>query len=213
LDRRRGVGRPDGPSFSLNLAVDLLLKREFDVVRNQGEAHPLMKKHGIDAVPLRHPSLEEWRDAFRGISFFHAASNFQVFGAVDDVWKDAEGRLHIVDYKATSTEAAISLEAGKRESYKRQLEIYQWLFRQNGFDVSPTAYLVFVNADRRRQSFDECLRFTTHILPYEGSDGWIESALQEAKFCLLRDQPPEPHPECEWCGYRKEASKVEWGEW
>jgi hypothetical protein len=30
LDRRLGIGRPSGPPFNLNSAVDALLKREFD---------------------------------------------------------------------------------------------------------------------------------------------------------------------------------------
>ena len=42
LDRKLGVGRPPGFPFSLNSAVDALLKKEFDVLRAKNKKHPLM---------------------------------------------------------------------------------------------------------------------------------------------------------------------------
>ena len=51
LDRRLGVGQPPGYPFSLNSAVDKLLKKEFDILRKAGVSHPLMKKFEIDAIP------------------------------------------------------------------------------------------------------------------------------------------------------------------
>ena len=43
LDRRLGVAQPPGFPFSLNSAVDKLLKKEFDAHRAAGTPHPLMK--------------------------------------------------------------------------------------------------------------------------------------------------------------------------
>lgn len=37
LDRRLGVDRPPGFPFALNSAVDALLKKEFDLLREKGE--------------------------------------------------------------------------------------------------------------------------------------------------------------------------------
>src|SRR3989344_2643553 len=66
LDRRLGVAQPPGFPFSLNSAVDELLKKEFDSHRAKGTAHPLMKAYSIDAVPFDHEKMDEWRDALRG---------------------------------------------------------------------------------------------------------------------------------------------------
>ena len=52
LDNKLGTGRPRGPAFTLNIAVDALLKREFDAHRLKKTAHPLMKKYKVDAVPF-----------------------------------------------------------------------------------------------------------------------------------------------------------------
>jgi hypothetical protein len=42
----------------------------------------------------------------------------------------------VVAYKATSKKGEVSLDAHWQVSYKRQMEIYQWLLRKNGLPVS-----------------------------------------------------------------------------
>ena len=42
-------------------------------------------------------------------------------------------QLIIVDYKATSKDGEVSLDAPWQISYKRQVEIYQWLFKEKWF--------------------------------------------------------------------------------
>ena len=51
--------------FTLNSAVDTLLKREFDQYREDGKPHPLIIKYGIDAVPFSHPELEDMEAKFQ----------------------------------------------------------------------------------------------------------------------------------------------------
>ena len=71
LDVRLGLARPSFPAFTLNNAVDELMKREFDLHRAKGSAHPLMKAYKIDAVPIVHADLEIWRNNFKGVSHLH----------------------------------------------------------------------------------------------------------------------------------------------
>ena len=85
LDRRLGVGQPPGFPFSLNAAVDHLLKKEFDVHRVGKTTHPLMQAYGIKAIPFDHPNMDVWRENFEGVSYLHPQTNFNVFGAVDDL--------------------------------------------------------------------------------------------------------------------------------
>ena len=208
LDQRLGIGRPSLPAFALNVAVDALMKKEFDTHRAKGSQHPLMKHYGIDAVPFPHKDIEVWRNNRQGIQFVHEKTNLLITGAVDDVWVNPKGELIIVDYKATSKAGSINLDEGWGPSYKKQIEVYQWLFRKNGFPVARTGYFVYCNGDKDKKAFDGKLEFNVEIIPHEGNDSWVEPAIIELKKCLLGELPPLSE-NCEYCMYRKEASSEE----
>jgi CRISPR/Cas system-associated exonuclease Cas4 (RecB family) len=209
LDRKMGVSRPGGFPFTLNNAVDFLLKKEFDIHRAKGQAHPLMKHYNIKAVPFAHPDINQWRENFVGLQYHHPATNLIITGAVDDVWINDKKELIVVDYKATSTSNEISLDDEYRESYKRQLEIYQWLLRKNGFKVSDTGYFVYCNGNRDKEAFDAKLEFEVQIIAYNGNGAWVEQAIIEAYQCLIENQLPEANPDCEYCQYRETAQEAE----
>lgn len=209
LDRVLGIGQPPGYPFSLNSAVDALLKKEFDIHRANGTAHPLMKTYGLDAVPFQHEKMDEWRDSLRrGITFLDKETNLLITGGVDDVWINPQGELIIVDYKATSKEAEVSLDADWQIGYKRQMEIYQWLFKKNGFKVSDTGYFVYCNGKTDRQAFDGKLEFDIKLLPYTGNPNWVESTIKEISKCLNNNNIPNSNPDCDYCQYIKAVNQI-----
>lgn len=209
LDQRLGVSRPSSPPFTLNVAVDALLKKEFDIHRAAGSTHPLMKHYKIDAIPFSHPQIDKWRENFYGIQYFHKPTNFLIFGAIDDIWQSSDGMLHIVDYKATSKAGEVELEDTKwHNQYRRQMEIYQWLFRRNGFNVSDVGYFVYVNGKKDREAFDGKLDFDVKIIPYVGDDSWVEKTIFDIKDCLNSEEVPSPSDDCEFCRYRELAAKA-----
>lgn len=210
IDNKLGTARPRGFPFSLNSAVDHLLKKEFDFHRVEGSPHALMKEYGIKAVPFKHKNMDKWRDSLRGgVEYFHEASGFKVSGGVDDIWANPDTEeLYVVDYKATSKDEEVNLDAEWQDGYKRQMEVYQWLLRQNGFKVSNTGYFVYANGKRDRGAFDGKLEFDVKVIPYVGNDSWVEGALMEAKKVLESDEIPKASEECEYCAYRNAAVKV-----
>jgi RecB family exonuclease len=201
LDRKCGTKQPPMFPYTLNTAVDTLLKREFDQYRIAQKPHPYLIEHNIDAIPFAHAELDDWRMNQRGIKYHHIPTNFIIMGVIDDVWINSQGELIIVDYKATSVNKEVTLD--DRGSYKRQMEIYQWLFRKNGFNVSNTGYFVYCNGDKGKSSFDNTLHFKISLLPYEGNDGWVEETLLAIKTCLMDDVLPEPSQNCDYCAYYK----------
>lgn len=209
LDRKLGVAQPPGFPFSLNSAVDKLLKKEFDILREKGIAHPLMKQFGIDAIPLKHENLDLWRDPFKGITYFEKQTNLTITGGVDDIWIDKKGQLIIVDYKATSKDEEVSLDAQWQIGYKRQMETYQWLFRKNGFKVSDTGYFVYCNGNTNVARFDAKLEFEIKIIPYKGDDSWVEKTIQDAYECLNSNSLPNSGTDCDYCAYRIAAKEQE----
>lgn len=209
LDRRMGVGQPPGYPFSLNSAVDKLLKKEFDAHRAKGTPHPLMEHYGVDAVPFVHPKMDEWRDSLkRGITYTDPETNLTITGGVDDVWVNPKGKLIIVDYKATSKTGEVSLDADWQIGYKRQMEVYQWLFRKNGFEVSDTGYFVYCNGDADKEAFDAKLEFDIKLIPYDGDPSWVEGAVRQIKKTLMSAELPPPGEDCDYCKYRKAVSEV-----
>ena len=210
LDCRLGVGRPPGFPFALNSAVDALLKKEFDMHRAKKRPHPLMHAYGLkDVVPFSHEDLDMWRSNFKGIRYLHEPTNLLVTGAIDDVWVTSDGELIIVDYKSTSKEEKVSLDKEWQIGYKRQMEVYQWLFRQNGFTVSKTGYFVYCNGRTDRAAFDAKLEFDIDLIPYKGDDSWVSEALVSMKKCLSEEKPPKAATECDYCAYRKSARDVQ----
>ena len=210
LDRRLGVAQPPGYPFSLNSAVDKLLKKEFDTHRAQGSTHPLMKTYNIEAVPLNHVQMDDWRDALSGgITYLHPKTNLLITGGVDDVWVNARGEFMVVDYKATAKDGDVNLDADWQIGYKRQVEVYQWLFRRNNFNVSHTAYFVYCNGQTDAEAFDSKLEFDISILAYEGNDSWVEPAILDIHKCLMSDLLPQSGEDCDYCQYRAATQEIE----
>ncbi|OGZ83535.1 MAG: hypothetical protein A2599_00135 [Candidatus Staskawiczbacteria bacterium RIFOXYD1_FULL_39_28] len=208
VDRKLGISRPNGFPFNLNMAVDILLKQEFDIYREKALAHPLIKNYKVDAIPAKHEKIDEWRNTLRGIQFLHQPTNFLITGAIDDLWQNSKGEYIVVDYKATAKFGDIKeLDKSWHECYKRQMEIYQWLFRQNGFNVSDTGYFVYCNGKTYNRIFNAKLEFDVTLIPYTGNGDWIEKTVLDIHKCLNSDQIPESNSECDYCNYVKTVNE------
>lgn len=209
LDNKLGTKRPGYPEFTLNKAVDTLFKKEFDVHRNAATTHPLMEKYHIDAVPFTHKKMDTWRENFEGVEFTHPETGFVISGAVDDIWVNPAGELIVVDYKSTSKPGVIEVldDSSWNEQYKRQMGVYQWLLRHNGFEVSSMGYLVYANAHDDKEAFDGKLEFDVTIVECEGQSEWIEDILPRIKETLEHDEIPPVGEACEFCPYREAAGK------
>jgi len=208
IDNKLGTARPPGFPFNLNSAVDALLKKEFDAHRAARSSHPLMQAYGLDAVPFSHAQMDEWRDSLKGGVVCKHSTGLTVCGGVDDIWVTPKDELIVVDYKATSKDGKIeSLDEEWHDGYKRQIEIYQWLLRQNGFTVSDTGYWVYANASKDKAAFDGKLEFELTLVPYKGDDSWVEGVLHEIKACLDSEELPPASNACDYCRYREAAGK------
>lgn len=201
MDNKLGLARPKFPPFNLNSAVDNLFKNEFDIYRKEGKAHPIMIEYKIDSVPFQHKELNDWRENFVGIQVPHESTGMIISGAVDDIWINKRGELQVVDYKSTSKEGEITLDEEWKEGYKRQLEVYQWLLRQKGFDVSEKAYIVYANGLMNENRFDNMLKFDTTVLEHIGVSDWVEETIFAIKELLDSDKIPEKSPDCDHCAF------------
>jgi len=204
LDIKRGIKRPPGFPFSLNNAVDALLKREFDSHRKNGTAHPLQLQFGIDAIPANHPQIDKWRDSLRGgVSFHLPEYDCTLYGGIDDLWIGTDGQYYVVDYKATAKEHAVTAMPDWANAYKRQVEFYQWLLRKNNLPVSDTAYFVYSTGNTKHHDFNNTLHFETNVIPYQGNAGWVDETITEMFETLQLNEIPTHTENCDYCKYSK----------
>jgi CRISPR/Cas system-associated exonuclease Cas4 (RecB family) len=209
LAQRLKISQPSSPPFLINSAIDSLLKAEFDIYREKAEQHPLQVEFRVNAKPFAHKDMDRWRHVFTGVQRLHEPTNLLISGGVDDVWVTPEEELVVVDYKATAKEKEITdLEETKwHDSYRRQMEVYQWLLRGEGHKVSNTGYFVYANGMAKNDGFNNKVEFRTNVFPYKGSDEWIEPTLQKIKDCLEGEMPKEAS-DCEFCAYARARTEL-----
>ncbi|MEL0255534.1 MAG: PD-(D/E)XK nuclease family protein, partial [Burkholderiaceae bacterium] len=100
-----------------------------------------------------------------------------------------------------SSKDEVNLDKDWQISYKRQMEFYQWLLRQNGFNVSNDGYFVYCNGIKNKESFEEVLEFKVKVLHYEGNDSWVEEVLLKIKTIIDSEIIPTSSENCDTCSY------------
>lgn len=201
LQEVKKIKRPPGFPYSINSAVDKLLKSEFDCYRAEGKAHPLQTQFGVDAIPAQHALIDQWRYNFTGVQYKDTLRDVLWFGAIDDLWVNNSGEYHVVDYKATAKNEPVVELADWTIGYKRQMEFYQFLLRKNGLRVSNTSYFVYCTGNPNHSDFSDKVHFRTHVIPYVGDDSWVEPVLDKMVSVLSVDHIPDSSLDCDYCQF------------
>ncbi len=92
------------------------------------------------------------------------------------------------------------------------MEVYQWLLRANGFQVNHTGYFVYTNGRSDLDGFFDKVEFRTKVIPYTGSDTWVEPTVKKMKACMDADMPPVGESAmggpCEFCSYARQRTEL-----
>ncbi len=207
LERVKGLKDPSMPGWSLNSAVDELLKKEFDKYRKLQKPHPFLLKNNLKLVPFQHEQMDHWRNALSGgISYLDENTNIQLHGGLDDIWINPENEeLVVVDYKAQSNNIPVEttsyLESQYHQGYKIQMDVYVHILRNMKFKVSDTAYFLVCNALKTPDNFDAKLQFDLILVPYKTDTSWVEDKITQMKATLESPNVPEINKHCEKCMY------------
>lgn len=208
LDRVKKIKFPSFPGFNINEATDVLLKKQFDVYREKQQTHPFLENLSMGhLVPFKHENFELWTKSLQlGLRTYHEPTDLIIGGGLDDVWLNTKtNQIHIVDYKSTSIKTegrGIDMNDRWKGAYKRQMDIYIWILKQEGFDVSDIGYFLYCDGDRfTDEPFlnekDARMIFKMHLFPYESDQRWVESALKGIYSLLRQDDCPEHKEGCE----------------
>ena len=108
-----------------------------------------------------------------------------------------------MDYKATAkSEPVTALNEDWHDGYKRQMEIYQWLLRHNGLDVSDTGYFVYCTGRPDGKHLMGKWSLTCTSFRIRGVTRGLKERLRTLKQCLDSNTIPRATSDCDYCTYR-----------
>lgn len=201
LDKNKGIKRPQPFPYALNMAVDVLLKQEFDQYRKKGEVHPLITAHKIPAKLFQNQELlNQWRNNFAGLRFYDKELGATLFGAVDDILEFEGGKLAPMDYKSTGSNVPTVYDR-----FQLQMDIYTYLLEKNGFETPRKGYLAFYVVDKAN-GFRDRLPFRKEIQEIDTNPDDVPQIFKDAVEVLKRTSPPPHSAECKYGKWLREAS-------
>lgn len=191
----KGVKRPGGPFPSLPSGIDGVLKRHFDSYRKQGKLPPELRRHEIKAKLFENVALlEVWRANFRGIQWEDKRSGIMLRGAVDEVL-DKNGTLIVLDFKTRG----FPLKEDTAERYRNQIDLYNYLLRQNGFKTANYGYLLFFHPAKMNGT--SSFLFKSDIVTMKIDVKHAERLFKKA-IKVLSNRTPKASKTCQFCAWR-----------
>ena len=195
-----GIKRPPAYPYSLNLAVDDLLREEFDDYRQKGIPHPIFEENNIKAHLFKNQKLlNQWRNNLSGIRYFDSDLQATLFGAVDDVLEFNDGKIAPLDYKSTG-----SSSANVYDRFQLQMDIYTFLMEKSGYKTPRKGYLAFYVIDKSRGFIDK-LPFRKEIVEIETNPSDVYDIFRDAVAVLKQATPPKHSDDCQFGKYLSEA--------
>ncbi|OGZ17318.1 MAG: hypothetical protein A2Z78_00705 [Candidatus Nealsonbacteria bacterium RBG_13_36_15] len=201
LEKRYGIKRPPPYPYALNMAVDTLLKKEFDSYRAKGKPHPLITENNIQAKLFSdQQKLNQWRSNFEGIRYYDTGLGATLFGAVDDILEFPNNKLAPLDYKSTGSKVPKVYDR-----FQLQMDVYTFLLEKNGFLTPKKGYLAFYIVDKEN-GFEDRLPFRKELHEIDTDSSYVQGIFEEAVTLLRNKKLPSSHQDCQFCRWLKQAS-------
>ena len=203
LGKRKGIKRPPPYPYALNMAVDTLLKKEFDDYRAKGEPHPLIVENNIQAKLFpNQDKLNQWRSNFAGIRYYDSELQATIFGAVDDILEFPDGKLSPLDYKSTGSKVPTVYDR-----FQLQMDVYTYLLERNGFLTPRKGYLAFYIVNKEN-GFGDRLPFRKELHEIETDPTYVQGLFEEAVGLLRKNTPPAHRQDCQFGKWFDQAAKI-----
>ncbi len=196
LYKNKGISRPRGYPYTLSIAVDQLLKAEFDSYRARGIIHPVLANHnGLSDAKLfsNYEQLKKWRNNFEGLKYHDDKLNATLFGAVDDMLEFPDGTLAVIDYKSSGAK-----EINVYDDYQMQMDVYTHILEALGHKTARKGYFVFYQVDKT-DGFKSRLPFRGEIREVSTNPSYVADLFAKAVNLARSNMPPSHAPDCQYC--------------
>lgn len=204
FDKKWNIKRPSSYPYTLNTAVDILLKKEFDNYRSKNKTHPLLKENNISARLFSNQNLlDEWRSNSKGIHYFDLKNKAFLFGAVDDILEFSNNKLAPLDYKSTGNKVL-----NIYDRFQLQMDVYTFLLEKNNYKTPRKGYLAFYIVDKEN-GFQDKLPFRKELYEIETNPSDIHKLFKSAVGVLKKDIPPKSSLDCSFCRWKKKISNFD----
>ncbi|MDD5193676.1 MAG: PD-(D/E)XK nuclease family protein [Candidatus Nanoarchaeia archaeon] len=185
--------RPDTIFPSLPSGMDSILKKHFDKFMEQNKLPPELRENKeckgcklFDDKDL----LNTWRSNFKGIVIKDKDENV-LHGAIDNLLMKGK-KLIVLDYKTRG----FPLKEDTHEHYQNQVDIYNYLLRENGYKTEDYAFLLFYYPKEVLETGE--VVFHT-VLKKMKIDVKNAEHIWKRSLKLLNGECPKKHEECPWC--------------
>ena len=136
--------------------------------------------------------LEIWRSNKKGIRIEDEEGNV-FMGAIDNLLVK-NGKIVVLDYKTRG----YALKEDTNEHYRDQMDVYNFLFRVNGYRVEDYGLLLFYVPEKVLENGE--VVFETKLVKMEANPEHAKKLFSDA-LKLLKGPCPKRHKDavCEWC--------------
>jgi len=196
IHHNRQKKRPETIFPSLPSGMDSVLKAHFDKFMEKGKLPPeLNKNKDFKDIKLfdNKELMKVWRTNLKGIRWKDEEGNI-LRGAVDNILVKGK-KLIVLDYKTRG----FPLKEDTAEKYQKQLDIYNFLLRKNGYETEDYGFLLFYHPSHVLETGE--VVFNTDLVKMkinvEDAEKMWKKALKILNGPCPKETPAED--ECEWC--------------
>jgi hypothetical protein len=191
LQYNKGIHRPTGIFPSLPGGMDIVIKKYFDLYREQGLLPPEIEGK-VDGRLLPDVELmKKWRNWRSGLSYTDPSGGAILSGALDDCLLDGDKYIP-VDYKTRG----FDLKEDSSAFYQNQLDCYTLLLEENGFAHAHHAYLVYYIPQAVLEGSK--VQFKVEVKKMQTDPARARQTFRAALQCL-KGLIPEKHSRCAYC--------------
>lgn len=195
LQLNEGIRRPEHPSSTLPMGIDLTLKQYFDHWRKKNEVPPLL--HGKMPGKLLADQALVSRFRSRSFEWYDAESDAHFTGILDDAIQLDDGSVVPLDNKTKGFPP--------REphiAHVTQMSAYTLILRENGFKTKNLAYLIYWFLNHKSFDLEKPLHFNVAVEEIQTRPDDVKEIFHAAA-ASLRGPMPLSNIECGFCNYRE----------